>query len=74
MLKVCLTNAQSKIPVLSYILSSNKYNIVCNTETWLNSSHTNSVITNNIHNYSIFRRDREFKRSGVLIIFVKSYP
>ena len=57
-------------PTLSYILSSNKYDIVCITETWPNSSYRNTFITHNIHNYSIFIRDRKFKRGGSLIIFV----
>ena len=73
MLSCVLFNAQSlknKLNDLHYFLNINSYSIACVSETWLNNSVNDSILTDGT-DYSVFRHDRcnSVTRGGGVCIF-----
>jgi hypothetical protein len=70
----CVTfNARSicnKLSELHLLLSENP-GLVCITETWLNPSITNNLLTDNF-NYSVYRRDRPDRHGGGVCILINN--
>ena len=72
-----LLNARSivnKLPDLNNLLSISTLGLICITESWLNSSITDCLISNG-HNYSIFRKDRSppMRGGGVCVLVNNGY-
>ena len=61
----------NKLPELYGLLSGKSYDIICITETWLNSIFSDNLITNN-YPYTIHRHDRENRTGGGRAIMIKS--
>ena len=74
-MSVLLCNARSlRNKFQDYILPdivSNDYDFVAITESWLNTKHRDFVSEYNIEGYDIFLKDRENKRGGGVIMYVK---
>lgn len=74
--KICHINACSLYPKIAYvreIFDNSNIHIICVSETWLNSSHTNAMVK--ITNYNITRKDRtrdDKKRGGGVAIYVRN--
>lgn len=51
-------------------ISNNPYDLICLSETWLNSTILNTALE--IDGYKLFRRDRYNQRGGGICVFVKS--
>ncbi len=57
------TSLKNKIPEFQVLLQSNKYGVICVSETWLNDTIPNSLLTENL--YSCVRKDRVNRVGGV---------
>src|SRR5664279_1186653 len=69
-----LFNAHSicnKLSELHYLLSSDKPDVVCITETWLHSGINNSILTGDIA-YSVFRSDRSVSHHGGVCVLTNN--
>ena len=51
-------------------ISNNPYDLICLSETWLNSTILNTALE--VDGYKLFRRDRYNQRGGGICVFVKS--
>lgn len=74
-LNVCHLNACSIFPKINYIrevMNKTNIHVICVSETWFNSSHTDSMV--NIQGFNLVRHDRsrtDKKRGGGVAIYVK---
>ena len=55
---------------LNYFTDQTKPDIIVGTESWLNDNHCNSEIFDT-EQYSIFRKDREWKRGGGVFLAIR---
>ena len=74
MLNVLIANVRSikgKIDELCVVSSNNSVDVVCITETWLNPSIPDSIIS--LPNFLLHRKDRVQSTGGGVCVFVKSH-
>lgn len=74
-LNICHLNASSLFPKMSFIndmLSNINMHVICVSETWLNNTHSDTMVK--IPNYTLVRHDRaqpDKKRGGGVAIYVR---
>ena len=70
-----LFNAQSvknKLNELHHLIHTSKYDIICVTETWLNDTVPDNIITDT-SKYSVHRTDRKMSRGGGVMIITHNH-
>ena len=73
MLNFNARSLKSKLDDFRIILEQSNYFLIGVTETWLNEDVSDSEISSN-SSYSIFRRYREGRGGGLLLLISRPYP
>jgi len=74
-LKICVSNVRSlinKLDDFKFSVLNDNCDLVCVSETWLNSTYPDAFLLNGLSDYVLFRRDRSSRVGGGVCIFAKS--